>query len=47
MTADKNKHRPLQKLRSYFSMTPEEYIDEQLNQFREWYDKKGYVCINS
>jgi len=22
-------------------MTPEEYIDERLNQFREWYDKKA------
>jgi len=35
------KHWSHQKLRPYSSMTPEEYIDERLNQFREWYDKKA------
>jgi hypothetical protein len=29
------------KPRPYASMTPEEYIDERLNQFIEWYDKKA------
>ncbi|HNO76244.1 MAG TPA: DUF4231 domain-containing protein [Nitrosomonas mobilis] len=44
MTADKDKHWSHQKLRSYSSMTPEEYIDERLNQFREWYDKKAVIA---
>jgi hypothetical protein len=35
------KHWSHQKLRPFSSMTPEEYIDERLNQFREWYDKKA------
>jgi hypothetical protein len=35
------KHWSHQKLRPYNSMQPEEYIDERLNQFREWYDKKS------
>jgi hypothetical protein len=30
-----------QKPRPYASMSPEEYIDERLNQFRQWYDKKA------
>jgi hypothetical protein len=30
-----------EKQRPYGSMTPEEYIDERLNQFREWYDLKA------
>lgn len=44
MTADKEKHWSHQKLRPYSSMTPEEYIDERLNQFREWYDKKAVIA---
>jgi len=44
MTADKDKHWSHQKLRPYSSMTPEEYIDERLNQFREWYDKKAVLA---
>ena len=35
------KHWSHQKLRTYNSMSSEEYIDERLNQFREWYDKKA------
>ena len=30
-----------QKLRQFGSMSQEEYIDERLNQFKEWYDKKA------
>jgi hypothetical protein len=37
----KKKYWTDQKLRSYASMTPEEYIDERLNQFRGWYDKSA------
>ena len=35
------KHWSHQKLRSFGSLTQEEYIDERVNQFREWYDKKA------
>lgn len=41
MTAQIGKHWSHQKLRPFASMTSEEYIDERLNQFREWYDKKA------
>jgi Protein of unknown function (DUF4231) len=41
LTTQKEKHWSHQKLRSFASMTPEEYIDERLNQFRQWYDKKA------
>lgn len=44
MTENKEKHWSHQKLRPYSSMTPEEYIDERLNQFREWYDKKAVIA---
>lgn len=37
----KPKHWSHQKLRPFGSMKQEEYIDERLNQFREWYDKKA------
>jgi hypothetical protein len=40
-TETKKKYWSDQKLRPYASMSPEEYIDERLNQFREWYDKKA------
>ena len=41
MEQSENKHWSHQKLRQFGSMTQEEYIDERLNQFREWYDKKA------
>lgn len=41
MTQSESKHWSHQKLRQFGSMTQEEYIDERLNQFREWYDKKA------
>ena len=41
MEQPENKHWSHQKLRQFGSMSPEEYIDERLNQFREWYDKKA------
>ena len=44
MTPPQQKHWSHQKLRPYSSMTPEEYIDERLNQFREWYDKKAVLA---
>jgi hypothetical protein len=40
----KQKHWSHHKLRQYSSMTPEEYIDERLNQFREWYDNKAVLA---
>jgi len=39
MEQSKNKHWTHQQLRQFGSMSQEEYIDERLNQFREWYDK--------
>ncbi len=39
-----DKHWSNQKLRPFASMIPEEYIDERLNQFREWYDKKAIAA---
>lgn len=39
--AEEKKHWSHQKLRKFGSLTQEEYIDERLNQFREWYDKKA------
>lgn len=44
MAAEKEKHWSHQKLRPFSSMAPEEYIDERLNQFREWYDKKAITA---
>ncbi|MFV2059023.1 MAG: DUF4231 domain-containing protein [Thiohalomonadales bacterium] len=41
-----NKHWSHQKLRAFNSMSPEEYIDERLNQFREWYDVKAVGAKN-
>ena len=41
MPEQDKKHWTDQKPRPYRSMTPEEYIDERLNQFRAWYDKKA------
>ena len=41
MNENNEKHWSHQKLRSFGSLTQEEYIDERLNQFREWYDKKA------
>ncbi len=41
MTDNGKKHWTHHKLRPFDSMSPEEYIDERLNQFREWYDKKA------
>lgn len=41
MSEEQPKHWTHQKLRKYGSLTQEEYIDERLNQFREWYDKKA------
>lgn len=41
MGDNKQKHWTHHKLRPFGSMTSEEYIDERLNQFREWYDKKA------
>jgi hypothetical protein len=35
-----------QKLRSYASMTPEEYIEERFNPMRAWYDKKASSTKN-
>ena len=46
MEQEKEKHWSHQKLRAYGSMTPEEYVDERLNQFREWYDKKAVTAKN-
>ncbi len=45
--AEENTHWSHQKLRPFSSMTPEEYIDERLNQFREWYDKKAVSAKRS
>lgn len=41
MVENNEKHWTHHKLRPFASMTPEEYVDERLNQFREWYDKKA------
>lgn len=41
MPQDTEKHWSHQKLRAYGSLSQEEYIDERLNEFREWYDKKA------
>jgi hypothetical protein len=41
MEPSEKKHWSHQKLRQFGSMSQEEYIDERLNQFREWYDKKA------
>jgi hypothetical protein len=41
MSENKNKHPAHQILREFGSITPEEYIDERLNHFREWYDKEA------
>lgn len=39
--ANEEKHYSHEKLRAFGSLTPEEYIDERLNQFRSWYDEKA------
>lgn len=44
MDNERKKHWSHQKLRPFSSMTPEEYIDERVNQFREWYDKKAVIA---
>ena len=41
MSEENQRHWSHQKLRKFGSLTQEEYIDERLNQFREWYDKKA------
>ena len=41
MTEFEKKNWSDQKPRKYGSMTQEEYIEERLNQFRAWYDKKA------
>ncbi|MFY9270467.1 MAG: DUF4231 domain-containing protein [Candidatus Manganitrophaceae bacterium] len=41
MVENNEKHWTHRKLRPFASMTPEEYVDERLNQFREWYDEKA------
>lgn len=38
---NEEKHWSHQKLREYGTITQTEYIDERLNQFREWYDFKA------
>ncbi len=37
----KSKHWTHLPLREFGSMNPHEYVDERINQFREWYDKKA------
>jgi len=44
MKENEEKHWSHQNLRPYGSMSQEEYIDERLNQFREWYDKKAVTA---
>ncbi len=44
MTKEKEKHWTHHKLRAFGSLSQEEYIDERLNQFREWYDKKATLA---
>lgn len=39
--SEKEKHWSHQKLREYGTISQTEYIDERLNQFREWYDVKA------
>ena len=44
MEDEANKPWTHEKLRTYSSMTQEEYIDERLNQFKDWYDKKAVAA---
>jgi len=44
MITEKEKYWSHQNLRPFSSMAPEDYIDERLNQFREWYDKKAVLA---
>lgn len=41
MEQEPKKHWSHQKLRKFATLTQEEYIDERLNSFREWYDRKA------